>query len=226
MIVLYMIHEQDLSNPALIQACLEQLPDARRQKVLRFRHCKDQALSLAASVSWSMAARIFGADVCKEEIEYNPLGKPFFKNRPDLSFSLSHSGSFGAAALSPDTEVGLDVQQTIILDLKLQKRICTQAELERLERIPENRRAAALTQLWAMKESFMKLEGSGLNLGLQNLDVSFEPDLSIRWHGKKMAVSFQVFEKDGCIFSLCSQKPREVQIKCVKREELKAWSTL
>ena len=85
-----------------------------------------------------------------------------------ICFNLSHSGSFAACAVS-DSPVGLDIQT---------ERDCNDRLAEKYFTAPERRflaesenKAYAFTRLWSMKESCVKLLGTGLKTPLSSFSV-------------------------------------------------------
>ena len=89
---------------------------------------------------------IFGIQMPKVVKDEN--GKPYFPERPDIHFSLSHSGEYVMCAVS-DSPVGADIQKNQKISEKMQKRVFTENELE----------CASALSLWCLKESFIKLKG-------------------------------------------------------------------
>ena len=76
-------------------------------------------------------------------------GKPYFPDRPDLFFSLSHSGSLVLCAVGSQP-CGADVQEPRSLSEKVIRRCFAPDELACSDPIA----------LWCLKESFIKLTGS------------------------------------------------------------------
>ncbi|MBQ8830637.1 MAG: 4'-phosphopantetheinyl transferase superfamily protein [Oscillospiraceae bacterium] len=75
-------------------------------------------------------------------------GKPYFPERTDVHFSLSHSGEYIMCALSKD-KVGADIQKAQQISDKMTKRVFTENELDRADSL----------SLWCLKECFIKLKG-------------------------------------------------------------------
>lgn len=76
-------------------------------------------------------------------------GKPYFPERPDLFFSLSHSGSLVLCAVG-SRPCGADVQEPRSLSEKVLRRCFAPEELAESDPV----------SLWCLKESFIKLNGS------------------------------------------------------------------
>jgi 4'-phosphopantetheinyl transferase len=81
---------------------------------------------------------------------------------PAPRFSLSHSGSWVACAISSDTVLGLDIE---VLDnsrdlVALSEHAFGLAEQNWIKSLPEIERAGAFYQLWSQKEAIFKLRSN------------------------------------------------------------------
>jgi len=81
-------------------------------------------------------------------IEKDTRGKPFFPERPDIFFSLSHTGSCVLCAVGSDP-VGADVETVRPVSRSVILKTCTPGELAEFD----------FFELWTLKESFFKLFG-------------------------------------------------------------------
>jgi len=91
-------------------------------------------------------------------------GKPAVVGAPDLSFSLSHSGTVTVIAVAPGARVGADVEvirPRRYLD-RLAARILTPAELAYWQGLPVPERLPMFLRHWTEREAYLK----GLGLGL------------------------------------------------------------
>lgn len=100
-------------------------------------------------------------------------GKPFFPDRPQLHFNLSHSGSFALCALD-DSPVGVDIETVRPHHPRLAERICSPAELAWLGAQADPQ--GALLSLWTKKEARVKQDGCGLAVPLREIYVPFDED--------------------------------------------------
>jgi phosphopantetheinyl transferase len=104
-----------------------------------------------------------------------PLGKPFVHGIPSsISFTIAHTCSLTAVAVSTSVEVGIDVEtidQSISDDLIFDN--CTATEKRHLLRLPPMQRAREFIQLWTQKEAYAKLLGCGLSRDFSSLSVAF-----------------------------------------------------
>ncbi len=102
---------------------------------------------------------------------YGECGKPYF-TKSKLFFSLSHCKTVVAAAVS-EYEIGIDVADRREISLNIANRICSHAELERLDRTEDKQ--SYLLRLWCEKESLSKLSGKGYTEGFKIYDTTISP---------------------------------------------------
>lgn len=129
---------------------------------------KNAPVILAAGLLLDYALKPFSLSERGMEYGENAHGKPFFINRSDIHFSLSHSGKYALCAVS-DTEVGADVQKyedrARVFDIA--KKYFTAAEYEYLK----TRSEAEFFRLWTRKESLLKALGTGISGGLSQYEI-------------------------------------------------------
>ena len=76
-------------------------------------------------------------------------GKPYFPERPDIHFSLSHTKTHVLVAVS-DKPVGVDVETVRPVRRGVPERVCS----------PDEQRQFDFFELWVLKESFLKVTGN------------------------------------------------------------------
>lgn len=87
------------------------------------------------------------------EIKKTPNGKPYFPERPELHFSLSHAGTHVLCAVS-GKPVGADIESPRLVSERATRFFST----------PEELRLFHPLDLWVLKESYIKLIGGTLVL--------------------------------------------------------------
>ena len=122
-------------------------------------------------------------------IAAEPEGKPYLLGT-DLHFSLSHSGSFAACALS-DHPVGLDLERRGRRRDALLRRSFSPAE-QNLVRAVEDP-DLLFTRLWTGKESYVKATGQGILSPLREIQPLEPPS----------GVSFWQKDLDAFCLSVC-----------------------
>ncbi|MBD5160691.1 MAG: hypothetical protein HDT14_01430 [Oscillibacter sp.] len=116
------------------------------------------------------------------EIAREPGGKPFFPDRPDICFNLSHSHGAAVCALH-DRPVGIDVEK-----LRPAPR-----------RLAEGMEDEAFFRLWTAREATIKRRGEGISALLRSL----EPDPMCRCLEGVL---------EGCIVTLCPSEEAAVRV--------------
>ncbi|MDO4732708.1 MAG: 4'-phosphopantetheinyl transferase superfamily protein [Bacillota bacterium] len=133
-----------------------------------YRRPWDQPLLPHSDLLLARAGALFsgaegGWSVCRP-----PGEKPFFAHRPELHFSLSHSGDFWLCAMSRQ-ELGLDLQQQRVQQVeRLSRRFFSPQELDFLQQ----QDYADFFSVWAAKEAFVKHSGRGIRQDFGSFSVA------------------------------------------------------
>lgn len=117
------------------------------------------------------------------EIKKTSNGKPFFPERPEVYFSLSHSKSHVACALS-DVPVGVDIESPRDISERAIRFFCSDEERALFDPL----------DLWVLKESYVKLIGGTL-ASVKNLRFSRQNDKIL---SKEENVFSKLYHTDGC----------------------------
>lgn len=110
-------------------------------------------------------------DIPKEKLIFSVTssGKPYCKSHPEIHFSLSHSDSFIALAIS-ESPVGIDIEKLRNPAEDLINRVCCENEIKKINE-SENR-SRAFTEIWTKKEAYLKALGTGIDRELKTLDTT------------------------------------------------------
>lgn len=101
---------------------------------------------------------------------YNDYGKPGLKDVKGFHFNLSHSGDWAVMAVS-STEVGIDIEQVVPMDLSVAEHFFSSFEKQQLNSRPEALQLDYFFQLWTLKESYLKMMGHGLSAALDSFSI-------------------------------------------------------
>lgn len=147
-----------LSDPALFSRSLSLLPwEERRERVMRYHFDKDRRLCLGAGLLLAYVLRQAG--VSDLSLRSLPGGKPVLSARPDIHFSLSHSGTLAVCAISGQP-VGVDVEVVQSANPEIAALCFQKQEWEWINQSADPCRA--FIRLWTRKESYLKRLGTGL----------------------------------------------------------------
>lgn len=145
------------------------LSEQRAKRVDKYRFFKDRKLSALAYIVLRYAL-IEEYDIDeKVEFEFGPYGKPFIKGMPELQFSLSHSASGIVCGLT-HFPIGVDIADIDASNLDCIKTAMHPSEQHIIHL--SNDKARAFARFWAMKESYLKYIGTGIDENISNINFS------------------------------------------------------
>lgn len=148
------------------EAHLCELPEARREKCLRFKHDAGRRQCVAV---WLLLREALQKEFGLKDVPEVALathGKPYFPNFPDVHFSLSHCVA-GVACAVDTRPVGVDIERVRPFNDDLAAYVFNEHELELVRHAPDP--ALSFTVLWTQKESLLKLTGEGLRNDMKNI---------------------------------------------------------
>lgn len=104
-----------------------------------------------------------------------PNGKPYVAVPPvRLHFNLTHSDGLAALAVSPDAEVGLDIERIEPLREGGLEGNFSRREQAALAQLSGEDRLTAFYRCWTRKEAIVKAHGAGLDIPLDAFDVPID----------------------------------------------------
>ncbi len=101
------------------------------------------------------------------------MGKPYFQDFPDVHFNLSHCKGLAACLLSP-YECGVDTERKRPVRERVAARVFSPEEQAALQTAPDP--DLFFTQLWTLKESYVKAVGVGISYPMREVSFTFTPD--------------------------------------------------
>lgn len=168
---LYYIDLTDLQFDELFKRNEGRLSETRKEKIFRYKFDKDRLLSLGAGILLDEALREFGLKEKDIRIELGENGKPYLVDDPSIHYNISHSEKVAILAISSD-KVGCDIQYYKDFDIKIAERFFTPEEYKYISRNnSDSMRNLAFGKIWTLKESYVKMVGKGLSLGLDTFNV-------------------------------------------------------
>lgn len=165
---LYAFFDLDQLNNETLEWCIQYLPEERKAKVLRYRREIDRKLSVASYLLLIYALHK-KFKLSPPTIAYTDKGKPYLPDHPDIHFNISHC-PIGCVCAISDKSVGVDLQDIRPFSQDIANRCCSAEELLRLRQSADP--AACFTQMWAMKESYLKMTGEGIAQSLPAIDTA------------------------------------------------------
>ena len=153
-----------MGESQLAQA-LDVVSPVRRAKALTYVNAIDRKLSVAAELLLRRALRDMGISQLPRIAE-GEYGKPYFPDCPDLLFSISHCRLCVACAVSAKP-IGSDVECIDSYAPDLAEAVLNAQEQREVLASPNP--AETFGRYWTMKESYLKLTGTGLTDSLPAL---------------------------------------------------------
>ena len=108
----------------------------------------------------------YGVSTDNLDIENGEHGKPYFVQRRDIHFNISHSGCYVAVAVG-EYPLGVDVQTVREVKQSLIEKLCDDNEKRFVEQSGDKDKA--FITLWALKESYIKAIGTGMSYPMNRI---------------------------------------------------------
>ncbi|MDB5597296.1 MAG: 4-phosphopantetheinyl transferase [Hyphomicrobiales bacterium] len=164
--------------PVALARLMETLDPEEQARAERLgRRVDQQAFVAAHGLTRLLLARALGAEPAELRFQTGPHGKPRLSGRTMPWFNLAHSGEWALLAISPDAEVGVDLEE--MRDLPDLENVATAhfapGELAALARLDPALRRDAFYACWTRKEAHVKALGLGLLAELDRFEVSLDP---------------------------------------------------
>ena len=149
-----------------LDAALGEISEQRREQTLKFQHELGKRLCvLAYQLLKRGLAEVYGIRE-NPVFEYNEHGKPMIVGHPEIFFNLSHCKEAAICVVS-DQPVGVDVESVRSFNESLVRYTMNEAEVKEIESAEDQ--AVAFIRLWTMKESALKLIGTGISNELKQV---------------------------------------------------------
>lgn len=177
---------------------LQSIRDAEKTVFITKSDKKSRDISLCGRVLLSyILSKEYGIE--RFSYSYGKNEKPYLENE-DIFFNISHSGDMFLCC-TDKSEIGCDVQQIKKYNPKVAKRFFAENEVAAIENSTDKDRT--FIKLWALKESILKKNGTGIGGGLSEFD--FSPYLGLS-EFRAFDCFFSVFSVDEYEIALCSER--------------------
>jgi len=102
------------------------------------------------------------------------FGKPFLADYPKISFNMSHSGDSLAIAVAKQCQLGIDIEYYKPRDTwaGMVKKCFALEEADYWHSLDKPEQGRAFYQFWVRKEAFVKADGKGITLGLNQCVIN------------------------------------------------------
>lgn len=198
MVYVYALNVRNLPDPVAEPGVMEGLWEERKQKILRYKLEQSRKQSLGAGLLLKWALQRHGA--AGKQLSYGANGKP---ESEGVYFNLSHSGEWAVCAIG-DAQVGCDVEEIASVRNGIAERFFTENEVQYLAQFEGERRKEEFFRLWTLKESYMKMTGEGMSLGLKHFEFDLEGQPVVRRDGKDCGYYIKEYELPGYKVAVCA----------------------
>lgn len=200
MVHVYVADVRHLPDPKEVPGSMELLSAERKNRIERLARPEDRRLSLGAGLLLQQVLKRHGIE--NQSISYGENGKPQME---DVYFNLSHSHHMVACAIS-DKPVGCDIEKVRDIKGNVATRFFSKQEIAYIKEAEDEK--DMFFRLWTMKESYMKMTGDGLKLGLQNVQVVMGDEICIQYKGELQSCIVKEYELAGYKISVCGEEEK------------------
>ncbi|MCI9139109.1 MAG: 4'-phosphopantetheinyl transferase superfamily protein [Lachnospiraceae bacterium] len=146
----------------------------RKTKADHFRFQEDSKRCVFGEILLRFRLSQLFDHVPKLTITYNAYGKAYIKNLKNFFYNISHSGHWVVLAQG-SSEIGVDIEK-IAYHFDLEQIVNGYFSCEEKQCVlfpaDEKMRAKRFTQIWTLKESYMKYLGTGLFTDLNSFSTN------------------------------------------------------
>lgn len=175
------------------------LPHARRQKACRYRNTGDKS-NCVISYLLLMYGLYMEHGIVNPDIAATKEGKLYLVDYSRVHFNISHCSKGCICAVS-DHAIGVDIQDIRPFSWSIAKRCCTVAELQSLKESGDP--ATEFVKIWTMKESYLKMKGTGITVDLCTVDTT------------KIRDKIKTFEINDCYISVATAESFQEENICL-----------
>ena len=200
MVFVYAADISELPDPLLQPDVMQGISSSRKEKILSFRQVNDRKRCLGAGILLNQILSIYGKDT--ENIYYNKNGKPQIDG---IFFNLSHAHHMVICAVS-SMEVGCDIEWVESGMEHIAKNYFSHRECTYLQETCEELRLHEFFRLCTMKESYVKMTGEGMSLGLDTFEVDFSDKPEIYRKGVRCSCFLREYDIPGYKMTVCAQE--------------------
>ena len=144
----------------------------------RFHFERDQKRFIAArGILRKILAHYLDKKPHDIRFDYSDNGKPVLASKSGcdtICFNLSHSGEFALYAVTPEQNIGIDIErirEDVDMD-QISQRFFSPTDISSLNQIQKNNWPEIFFQYWTRKEAFLKAMGDGMSFPMEQCDVS------------------------------------------------------
>ena len=213
----YIVNTKQFEDESVYKKSFDFVSAFRQQKITHLKNVEEKKRSLAAAIALNAALKEYDLEERMMKYALGNQGKPYFRDHPEIHFSLSHSGDYAVCSIGAH-EVGNDIERVRSGREKVAQRFFAKEELDWIydsELSDEsNDRDSKIFRIWTMKESFLKVTGRGMSLPLNDFAILISENEYIKirqnindktYYIKEYIMPYDFNESDNYKISVCSE---------------------
>lgn len=187
---IYVITDVEHIDFSKLDPFVQYLPQEKRAMALRFRRSVDRKNCMLSHFILQYALyKNYG--IHSFTLSNGVNGKPYLSDYSHIHFNISHC-DYGCICAIADSPIGIDMQDIRPFSWSVANHCCSEKEKQLLRESADL--AAEFTKIWTMKESYLKMTGTGITVDLCTVDTTSLRD------------RIKTFEINGCYISVASAK--------------------
>ena len=222
---------EEIQDETLIAEYRRLLPSSERDKLGRYRFDRHKKRYLVGrALIRTVLSSCTGVAPDQITLARETRGRPYLLKsgkKPAPQFSLSYTDGLVAVALTSECRVGVDIENTTrdIDCLEIAESYFAPAEYMELKQLPQPLQKERFFEFWTLKEAYMKAQGSGLQMPLD--EVSFSSGDKKEYFKKWVPLAtkdgrqwqFRTFKpSERYRASLCVHKATEISLSVISKK--------
>lgn len=167
----------ELPDPIEKPEIAEGIPLRRKSKIFTYRLPHNRRQCLCSGLFEKYISDIYGFSTVDFGVDNN--GKPQINNDIGINYSISHSNNIVICAVSRNN-IGCDIEKIKTISSNIAERFFCEGEKAYLKGFSDSEFENEFFRLWTIKESYIKMIGTGLRMGLAGFEIFFDKNANKR----------------------------------------------
>ena len=182
-LAIWLVFVEEIQDVQLLSAYRDILPEDELAVHDRFRFDRHKKRYLIGrALARTMIARYTGLAPAQILFSRESQGRPFLLqsgSNPTLRFSISYTDGLVGIGLTLKRYIGFDLENTNnkINCLEIASNYFSAAEYEELKQLSDPLRKERFFQLWTLKEAYVKAQGGGLQIPLDEMSFHHRAEI-------------------------------------------------
>ena len=213
-----MIYAVNIDNVKFdeLSSFFDRLSSTNRKKVNNLINEKDKIrTALGELLVKYLLVNIKKMDIDQIKLNFTEYGKPFIDEK-NIYFNISHSGGYVVCVIN-DSKIGIDIEKVKSIDFKvISKTYFSNEENNIISKYKGKKQLYYFYLLWTLRESYLKLDGRGLNLIDQISFSNINDDYQLLINGElNSRYKFFSLYFDNYVCSVCSSEKQSYDLKSI-----------